>query len=255
MDYTVQQLSALTGLTPRTLRYYDAIGLLRPGRDAGNDYRRYGPEEVDRLEQILLYRSMGLPLGEIKRLLDDPTLDRAAALEFQLRTLQEQRDRLDAVIETVSGAVAAMRGEQTMTDQERFERTKAQALAENEAKYGAECRARYGEEAMAAWEQHAANMTEAQWQETEQLSEAYLTLLRRAMKEDDPAGETARETCRLHRTWLERCWGRPCPPRAQLGMGELYTQDPRFAAYYDEKAGPGGAAFLARAIRAFCEAE
>ncbi len=65
MDYTVKTLAELTGLTPRTLRYYDAIGLLRPRRDEGNDYRRYGPEEVERLGDILLYRDMGVPLVEM----------------------------------------------------------------------------------------------------------------------------------------------------------------------------------------------
>ncbi len=255
MDYTVQQIAALTGLTPRTLRYYDAIGLLRPGRDAGNDYRRYGSEEVDRLEQILLYRSMGLPLREIRRLLDDPSLDRAAALENQLRSLRAERDRLEAVIEAVTCAVKTMRGEQTMTDSERFAQTKAQALAENEAQYGAECRERYGEETMTAYGQYAAGMTEAQWRETELLSEEYLTLLRRAMEEGDPAGGTAQEACRLHRAWLEKCWGCPCSPQAQVGVGELYTRDPRFAACYDEKVAPGCAAFFAEAIRAYCETE
>lgn len=63
MSYTVKQLSELTGLTPRTLRYYDAIGLLRPARDGANDYRRYGPAEVERLRQILIYRELGLPPG------------------------------------------------------------------------------------------------------------------------------------------------------------------------------------------------
>lgn len=76
MDYTVKALAELTGLTPRTLRYYDAIGLLHPRRDRGNDYRLYGPEEVSRLEDILLYRDMGVPLEEIGRLLDDPGYDR-----------------------------------------------------------------------------------------------------------------------------------------------------------------------------------
>lgn len=253
MDYTVQQIAALTGLTPRTLRYYDAIGLLRPGRDAGNDYRLYGTQEVDRLEQILLYRSMGLPLREIQRLLDDPSLDRAAVLENQLRGLQAERDRLEAVIEAVACAVKTMRGEQTMTNSERFAQTRAQALAENEARYGAECRERYGEEAMTTYGQYAASITEEQWRERELLSEEYLSLLRRAVEEDDPAGRTAQEACRLHRAWLEKCWGRPCSPQAQLTMKELYTQDPRFAAYYDGKVAPSCTAFFAKAIQVYCE--
>ena len=65
--YTVKELSRLTGLTPRTLRYYDALGLLSPARNRDNDYRLYGGAEVDRLQEILLYREMGLPLEEIIR--------------------------------------------------------------------------------------------------------------------------------------------------------------------------------------------
>ena len=74
--YTVKELSRLTGLTPRTLRYYDAIGLLSPARNRDNDYRLYGGAEVDRLQEILLYREMGLPLEEIGRILDAPDHDR-----------------------------------------------------------------------------------------------------------------------------------------------------------------------------------
>ena len=76
--YTVKELARLTGLTPRTLRYYDSIGLLRPARDRENDYRLYGPGEVDRLQQILLYRQMGLPLEEIRLILDAPGFDRGS---------------------------------------------------------------------------------------------------------------------------------------------------------------------------------
>ena len=65
--YTVKEISRMTGLTGRTLRYYDAIGLLRPARDRDNGYRLYGPGEVDRLQEILLYREMGVPLEEIGR--------------------------------------------------------------------------------------------------------------------------------------------------------------------------------------------
>ena len=68
MCYTVNELARLSGLTPRALRYYDSIGLLRPARDRANDYRRYTAAEVDRLQQILLYREMGLPLEEIRQI-------------------------------------------------------------------------------------------------------------------------------------------------------------------------------------------
>ena len=104
--YTVKDLARLSGLTPRALRYYDAIGLLRPRRDGNNDYRLYGPEEVDRLQQILLYRDMGLPLEEIRQLLDAPDFDRAAALREHLDRLRRRRREMDALIRTVQSTLS-----------------------------------------------------------------------------------------------------------------------------------------------------
>ena len=92
--YTVKELARLTGLTPRTLRYYDSIGLLCPGRGRENDYRLYGSEEVDRLQQILLYRDMGVPLEEIKALLSAPDFDRERALREHLEAAFPEKPEL-----------------------------------------------------------------------------------------------------------------------------------------------------------------
>ena len=71
MEYTIKQLADLSGVTPRTLRWYDREGLLRPGRVTEAGYRIYGPKEVDRLQEILFYRELGFSLADIRRLLDD----------------------------------------------------------------------------------------------------------------------------------------------------------------------------------------
>ena len=68
MEYTVQALAELSGVTPRTLRWYDRIGLLKPGRVGENGYRYYGPAQVDRLQDILYYRALGVPLEQIPEL-------------------------------------------------------------------------------------------------------------------------------------------------------------------------------------------
>ena len=141
-----------------------------------------------------------------------------------------------------------------MTDQERFARRKEQILRENEEQYGKECRRLYGEQVMADCASYAAGMTEEQWMEKDELEKRYLSHLARAMEEGDTAGESAREACRSHAAWLEKCWGKPCTPQAHMGMGEMYVQDPRFATYY-ESVSPGCAAFFAQAIRKFYGAE
>ena len=78
MEYSIQALSRLSGVTTRTLRWYDEIGLLKPSRVAESGYRYYGPAEVDRLQDILYYRALGVELARIKRCLDDPSFDRPA---------------------------------------------------------------------------------------------------------------------------------------------------------------------------------
>ena len=80
MEYTIRELADLSGVTTRTLRWYDQIGLLKPGRVAENGYRYYGPAQVDRLQDILYYRALGVELAQIKACLDDPSFDRLAAL-------------------------------------------------------------------------------------------------------------------------------------------------------------------------------
>lgn len=101
MEYTIQELSRLSGVTTRALRWYDKIGLLTPsGRTEGN-YRLYGPAEVDRLQDILYYRALGVELARIRACLDDPSFDRLAVLRDHLSALEEERDRVQRLIESV----------------------------------------------------------------------------------------------------------------------------------------------------------
>ena len=88
MEYSIQELARLSGVTTRTLRWYDQIGLLKPGRVAENGYRRYGPAQVDRLQDILYYRALGVELAQIRACLDDPDFDRLSALRGHLARLE-----------------------------------------------------------------------------------------------------------------------------------------------------------------------
>ena len=118
MEYTIKQLADLSGVTPRTLRWYDREGLLRPGRVTEAGYRIYGPKEVDRLQEILFYRELGFSLADIRRLLDDPAYDRQAALQSHLAELKARRARLDGIILTVQKTIAEAKGGCKMSDKE-----------------------------------------------------------------------------------------------------------------------------------------
>ena len=95
MEYSIQALAHLAGVTTRTLRWYDQIGLLKPSRVADNGYRYYGPAEVDRLQDILYYRALGVALAQIRTCLDEPSFDRLAVLRSHLTALQGERARLE----------------------------------------------------------------------------------------------------------------------------------------------------------------
>ena len=92
----------MSGISARTLRHYDDIGLLKPKRVASSGYRIYGQEEVDVLQQILLYRELSFPLDNIKRLLNAPSFDRAKAFSSHLSELHCKRERLDVLIANVT---------------------------------------------------------------------------------------------------------------------------------------------------------
>ncbi len=251
MRYTVNELARMSGLTPRTLRYYDAIGLLRPARDSSNDYRQYAASEVERLQHILLYREMGLPLEDIRQILDSPGFDQAGALRQHLERLQAQRRRVEELIRTVSRTLDALEGGSTMENKEKFEGMKLQAIQENEAVYGQEIREKYGDRTVEAVNRRFGQLREEDWKKMKEAETGYLDALRRAVSAGDPEGSDAQEACRLHRTWLLHYWTpEMLTPKSHRELVEMYSRDERFREYY-EKVAPDCAAFFGRAVQAF----
>lgn len=246
MEYTVKALSKIAGISPRTLRYYDEIGLLSPGRKAFSDYRIYGDREVDRLQQILFYRELGVELNDIKELLDAPGFDRAAALREHREKILAEKRRLDALIANLDKTIAGMEGESIMTDKEKFEGFKQSLIEENEKNYGPEIRGKYGDAVVEGSYDKLRKMDAGTYARAKELEEKVLEGLREAMTIGGPKGEKAQETARLHKEWLCIYWDK-YSEEAHAGLAQMYAEDARFAKYY-EKAGPGAAGFLRDAI-------
>lgn len=102
--YRASEFAALTGVTVRTLHHYDRAGLLRPSRRTGAGYRLYGAREFARLQQILTLKFIGLPLEEIRRLLERRALDLSETLRLQRGALSEKRRQLDMALRAVREA-------------------------------------------------------------------------------------------------------------------------------------------------------
>ena len=247
MEYTIQQLSNLAGVSARTLRWYDETGLLPPLRIGDNGYRIYGPKEVDRLQLILFYRAMGMELRRIGEMLDDPDFDRLAALRTHLSELEKQEAKLTLMIESVKETILSAERNEIMSDQEKFKAFKKGIVAENEEKYGKEARAKYGDEQVNAANANIMGLKEHEFERWSALDKEILDKLEQAVTEGlSPEGEIGKELTRLHLEWLSFTI-KNCSPAQQKGIAQLYVCDERFTAYYDKKT-PGCAAFLTAAV-------
>ena len=250
MEYTINQLAKLAGVSTRTLRYYDQCGLLPPKAVRSNGYRIYGETEVNRLQQILFYRELGVELSEIGRILAEKDFDGLSALQSHLSALREKRARLERLIDNVQKSISAMKGETEMTDKEKFEGFKEKLISDNEQKYGQEIRTKYGVETVDRSNAKLKNMTKEQYGELEALTQELNNTLKAALEQGDPGGELAQKACELHKKWLCFYWDH-YSKEAHRGVAQMYVDDPRFTAYYDAIA-PGCAVFLRDAVQIFC---
>ena len=250
MEYTVKALADLAGVTPRTLRWYDQTGLLKPLRTTEAGYRLYGPKQLDRLQDILFYRELGLDLASIQTILDDPAFDRQAALQSHLTELKDRRARLDELILTVQRTIDNIKGGTKMTDQEKFEAFKRNAVAAMEAAHGAESRQKYGDAEVDRANACVLALTQEEYTAWKALGDEILQALTAAVQAGAaPAGPEGQRIAQLHRRWLSYSW-EAYTSQAHAGLAELYVSDPRFTAYYDREVS-GCAAFLRDAVRAY----
>ena len=248
MEYSIQQLSRLSGVTTRTLRWYDEIGLLKPSRVAESGYRYYSGAEVDRLQDILYYRALGVELAQIKECLDNPSFDRLAALRSHLIALETEQKRLQALIRSVKDTIRAQERNEIMSDAQKFEAFKERVVAHNEQTYGAEIRAKYGDEQVDAAHAAVMGLTQAQYEEWSRLGQEIQNRLEEAVQAGlSPQSEQGRAITDLHRRWLT-ITGNRYDPAKHRGIAEFYVTDERFTAYYDRQV-PGCARFLRDAVR------
>ena len=247
MEYSIQELSRLSGVTTRTLRWYDQIGLLKPSRVAESGYRYYGRAEVDRLQDIPYYRALGVELARIKECLDDPSFDRLAALERHLAALEAKREHLEQLIQSVKDTIRAEERKEFMQDEKKFEAFKKQTIAHNEEVYGQEIRSKYGDKEVDEVNAAVMNLTLEQYREWTNLGQEIQDRLEAAVQAGlQPESQEGKEICTLHRRWIT-ITGNRYDPVKHRGIAELYVMDARFTAYYDKHL-PGCARFLRDAI-------
>jgi DNA-binding transcriptional MerR regulator len=241
--YTIRQLADLAGVTVRTLHHYHQIGLLRPSSIGGNGYRYYEEDAVYRLQQILFYRELDVPLEEIRRIIWSRDFDVLKALEAHRSALQAEAGRIKRLIRTIDQTTEHLRGKSSMDDSQLFK-----GFSEEE-------QARLTEEAAQRWDPRTVRSSNARWKKypadrKQRILEEGRTVhkdLIAAMHEAPASPRVQAIIGRWHAN-LQHFWS---PNDEQLlGLADLYNEDPRFRANYDAL-NPGLAAFMREAMRIY----
>lgn len=243
---TVGQVASLAGVTIRTLHHYDEIGLLSPSERTSRGYRRYGGQDIERLQRILFYRELGFALSDVGRILEDSGADAASHLRRQHRLLSRRIAHLQDMVASVEKEMEAQHMGIQLAPEERLE-IFGDWVPED---YADEAEERWGEtEAYQQSMRKVSTYKKADWLAIKAESSAYETKMVEAFRAGvDPASATAMNLAEDHRQHVAR-WFYDCPPAMHRGLGEMYVSDPRFKANY-EKLAPGLAEWLRSAITA-----
>lgn len=232
MKYKTSDLAKLAGISTRTLRYYDQIGLLKPKRDFDSNYRFYESSDVDALQQILLFKEMGLKLQEIKKMMK--MIDKkewCAMLHHHLATLQARKIQIDQLITNVENTIKALKGESKMSDKAKFEGLKEEMIHDNDRKYKEEEIDKWGSKHYETSRNQFKKMTEEQFQYFKDLEKNMIAVLQQ-IKQNPQDNSLRKQVAQLHKEWISIAWGF-YEREIHLNVVELYVQDDRFRNYYD----------------------
>ena len=239
----INEAARLAGVTERTLRYYDRIGLLRPSGMTDGGYRLYDGAAMERLQQILFFRELGFPLAQIREIMDSPGYDRDEALRRHRALLIAERDRLSGLIDL---AERTLKGENDMS----FDAFDRSGIDSQREAYAREARERWGgTDAYAESEKKTAGYGKEKWaaiqQEADEIFVAFAALRGHAPDEPDVQALVARWQAHITRHYYA------CTKEILAGLGQMYTADGRFMQNID-RAGAGTAQLMSDAIAVYC---
>ena len=244
--YTVGQLARMAGVSVRTLHHYDQIGLLQPSARTEAGYRLYGEPELLRLQQILFFKEVEMPLEQVRQALDDPGFDQVTALRRHRHLLRQHMERLTRLLNTIDRTIDRLTEENMpLTDEELYEGFSKEEIE----RYKREAREMYDPAMVEESERRAKKMSKAEWKTVGAEGEA-VTLGLAALANRDPADPEVLKLVARHHAWVEHFY--PCSADMYRGLGQLYVEHPEFRAFYG-KYRPGLADFMSAAMNHYAD--
>jgi DNA-binding transcriptional MerR regulator len=243
--YTVNQLARLARVSVRTLHHYDQIGLLEPSERTASGYRLYRKPELLRLQQILFYKELDIPLMTIKEILGRPGFDQVEALLEHRRNLQQRASRIEKLLQTIDKTI-------TKITEEKMELTDAELYdgftEEQRERYPRQAKERYGTEMVEETEKRLRKLSKAEWQSIKEEGDQVTRDLA-ALADRPPQDAQVQAAIARHHAWIEHFFDAPADVYRRLGQG--YAEDPDFRSTYD-KYRTGLADFIRAAIDYYC---
>lgn len=239
---TINKLAKLCGITVRTLHYYDEIGLLSPNSIAPNGYREYDQENLIRLQSILFFKELDIPLKEIKRIIDSPNYDKHTALKKHKKLLALKRERLDRIINLVDDNL-----EKDEISLKEFDMTN---IKEQINKYQQEAKERWGDtEAFKQSSKRTSKYSTADWQKINEERDNIFSDFADSLNNTNDC----KDTDVLVKEWKNHIsrYYYDCTDEILSGLADMYMYDGRFKENMD-KHGEGLTEFISKSIKNYC---
>jgi DNA-binding transcriptional MerR regulator len=249
MAYTVKNLAKLSGVSVRTLHFYDEIGLLKPAYYGDNNYRYYEEEQLLMLQQILFFREIGFPLTDIQRILSSNDFDKIEALESHKIILEKDLERAQMLIKTIDKTISHLKGKLIMSDIEMYDGFDLNKQQEYE-QYLIANGTLTQKEIDLSWE-NAKGWKQENWlefkQEADELNKMLVAAIHANLK---PSSSEVQTLIYRHHAWVKYFW---TPTKeSYIGLSQMYLDHPDFKDFYNTYH-PNLANYLVAAMRIFAE--
>jgi DNA-binding transcriptional MerR regulator len=249
MAYTINQLAKLSGVSSRTLRFYDEIGLLAPAYYGENQYRYYQTEQLLILQQILFFRELGFPLSDIQRILSANDFDKIESLTAHKTRLQSHLARTTTLIETIDKTISHIRGKTTMRDAEMFDGFDPVKQQEHE-QYMLDTGVMTQQQIDDSW-LRVSDWKKTDWEQFKDSGERLNLALAMALQQELSVDSTeVQQLIQQHYDWVNHFW--TPTQETYLQLGQMYLDHPDYRFFYN-RYHPGLVDYLVAAMRIFAE--
>ena len=240
----IRKIASITGLSVRALQYYDKVGLLCPLRDQ-NEYRMYSDDDLDMLQQILLFKECGFTLAKIKALLANPSFNRETAFEIQKNYLLKEKKRINTMLETLEKTKRSMKGEITMSQKEKF---KGFDFSSN--LYEEEARRLWGNKVVDESNARIASMSSGEQNAISEGMDDLFTELAKIRNKNPESNEVQISIGNMYQYFNQNFGNYSL--EAFAGLGKMYVEDNRFTQNID-KYGAGLSKFLMESMAIYAK--